>query len=267
MRKILLKILLCFCLLFIIAGFINRYILTLPVFQTKAGIKITSNPEAEALIDGESKGKTPFQNENMLAGDYQVRLISGNKSWQGEVKLNEGTVTTINRDLAETQSSSSGEVLILEKGKGVIVTSNPGNANISVDGIDVGQTPISLPDMKDGEHTFNISYQGYLPRSVKAVTPPGYLLQIHTDLMLTKFTQDVSPTPNIIMPVKLRVTQTPLGFVRVREKPSVSSLEIAQLTEGAEVDLVEDAGSWYKIKLQNGSIGYVNSSLVQKVSQ
>lgn len=267
MRKTLLRILIAFCLLFILLGIINRYVLTIPIFQTKAGLKITSNPEAEVLVDGQSKGKTPFQNENMFTGEYEVKLLNGSQIWQGKVKLNAGTVTTINRDLAETQSSSSGEIFILKKGTGAIITSNPSDAHFSVDGIDTGQTPISLPEISEGEHTFSLSHDGFVSRNVKAVVPSGYLLQIQVDLKLKEYTKEALPTPNIIMPVKLKVTQTPLGYVRVRENPSVSSPEVARLTEGIEVDLIEELPGWYKIKLQNGEVGYINSSLVQKVSQ
>ena len=203
--------------------------------QTKAGLKITSVPEAGVFINQESVGKTPYLNGDLLAGEYQVRLESGNMSWQGSVKLNNGTETILNRELAESLASSSGEVLHLYEGKGVVITSVPTGASVEINGKIKGVTPLSVVDLPTGEHLFLLKHPEYLPRTVRAT-----LLE------------------------KVLVTQTPTGFLRVRESPSVLGKEITRVKPGDELILLEEKQGWSKVRLKDETEGYVSSDYIEK---
>jgi len=232
--------------------------------QTKAGLKITSVPEAGVFINQESVGKTPYLNGDLLAGEYQVRLESGNMSWQGSVKLNNGTETILNRELAESLASSSGEVLHLYEGKGVVITSVPTGASVEINGKIKGVTPLSVVDLPTGEHLFLLKHPEYLPRTVRATLLDKLLLNIHVDLAISEEETVNIPVPTATIQQKVLVTQTPTGFLRVRESPSVLGKEITRVKPGDELILLEEKQGWSKVRLKDETEGYVSSDYIEK---
>lgn len=239
-------------------------------FNTKAGVRITSIPEAAVFLDGVEVGQTPYQNENLKVGEYKVELKVGestllNGAWQGMVRLNPGTLSVVNRELSASIASSSGEILTLNQGKGVILTSSPNEADVEIDGKFYGRTPLVATDLGPGEHTFLLSHQGYLKRSIRASTPAQMGLAIAVDLAISEADlgnvgaySNTTPLPKVV------VKQTPTGFLRVRDKPSTSGKEIDRLSPGEEVVLLEELGGWMRLKLKDGTEGYVSASYVQK---
>lgn len=234
-------------------------------YKAKAGIKISSQPEAVVVIDGKEAGKTPFQSESLSPGEYLVKLKSSDTAWQGDIKLTKGTITVINRELTANSASSSGEVLTLSNGSGVVVTSSPGGSDLEIDGKYYGQTPISISDLKSGEHNFIISHDNYLKRSIRALLPEKLSLHLNVDLAITEADFTTSSGAPVVPVSKVKVLQTPTGFLRVRDKPSLQGVEIAKVYTGDQLTIIEDLNSWIKVRLENGPEGYVSSSYVQKL--
>lgn len=229
----------------------------------KAGLKITSLPSATVLIDGKEAGRTPYEDQSLKEGQYLVQLRDGNSSWQDRIRLNRGTWTVVNRELGP---SSSGEVLTLSQGQGVVITSQPGEAEIEVDGKARGKTPLSISDLSSGEHTFLVSHSSYLKRSIKASLPPGLALYIDASLALTEADLSSLAMPTVAPVITLIVKQTPLGFVRVRDKASLSGKEVGRLTAGEILTQLEELPGWVRVRLKNGTEGYVSSQYVQRQS-
>ena len=236
------------------------------VDKQKAGIKIMSAPEAaEVFIDGVSVGKTPFVDENLKKESVSVKLKSGSASWVRDVRLNSGTVTIINRELAEDEASSSGEILTLSKGSGVNIISDPEGAEVEIDGRIYGKTP-TFVNIGAGEHIFVLSKNGFLKRSIKALVPAGFTLGLNVDLALSELDLSNLATPNIAVTEKLKVLSTPTGFLRVRDKPNLVGKEIARVLPGDELILLEDLNSWFRVRLTDGKEGYVSSQYVEKLN-
>jgi len=57
---------------------------------------------------------------------------------------------------------------------------------------------------------------------------------------------------------------TPQGFLRVREEPSLSAGEIGQVNSGEEYEIIQEAKEWFQISF-NGKIGWVSAVYAQKV--
>ena len=111
--------------------------------KEKSGISVLSTPnEATVFLDNNEVGKTPFEDRNLEVREYNVKLEKEEASWQGKVKLTAQTLTIVNRDLAKDQASSSGEILTLDKGRGITVVSNPPGAEVEIDGKVFGKTPL-----------------------------------------------------------------------------------------------------------------------------
>lgn len=182
MEKRLFTLLVILGLLVLIIKFSNNLATQVLGFNTRAGLKVISTPAAEVFLDGERLGKTPFDQGNFRPGDYNLKLVSGDNNWEGNVRLNGGTFSVVNREIDKNVVSSSGEILTLNPGSGVVITSVPSNAQVEIDGQSFGTTPLSVPGLKVGEHTFLISHDNYLKRSIKAILPDKMSLNLGVEL-------------------------------------------------------------------------------------
>ncbi len=232
--------------------------------NTKSGLSITTSPDgAVVFLDGNEMGKTPYENKQLEVKEYLIKLQKDDFSWQGKVKLIGGSLIVINRELSKEVASSAGEILSLDKGKGITVISNPSQAEVEVDGKNYGKTPVVV-NADSGDHTILLSYPSYLKRSIKANLPKDYNLTISVDLALSEADLAAVTTPAITNTPMVVVKNTPTGFLRVRDKPNIAGKEITQVKPGDELVLLEELSSWFRVKLSDGSEGYISSTYAQK---
>ncbi len=235
--------------------------------KPKSGISILSTPDgADVFLDGKELGKTPFEDKSLDVGDILVKIEKDQAIWQGKISLVAGTVTVINRDLSKDTSSSAGETLTLKKGQGITIVSNPGEANIEIDGKTFGKTPQTL-DITPGEHAILLTHVNYLNRSIKANLPEGFNLTVVSDLSLSEADLTTISTPVITQTPEVVVRSTPTGFLRVRDKASTSGKEVMQVKPGDTLILLEEQGVWDRVRLSDGTEGFVASSYVEKKTQ
>lgn len=231
-----------------------------------SGIKIETNLPSDAVLDNVPIGKTPIQKENLSPGEHLLKLSSGTAFWQGYVKLYSGTLAIVNRELASSEASSSGEIITLGPGQGVTISSNPSSSDVEIDGKSVGSTPIAISNITAGEHQFNISHANYLKRSIRSIVTPGYNLSLSVDLAISEADLTQISSEPVKESVTLVVLQTPTGFLRVRDQASVSGSEIEQVKPGDKLILLEELPNWDRVRLPDGKEGYVSSSYIQKQS-
>lgn len=232
--------------------------------KPKSGISITSIPEeATIFLDEREVGKTPYEDKNLDVKEYAVKLEKDKASWQGRVKLTAQTLTIVNRDLAEDQASSSGEILTLDRGRGITVISNPSDSEVEIDGNAYGETPISI-NIPPGEHTILISHPNYLKRSFMANLPENFNLTVSVDLALSEVDLTTISAPVITQTPEVVVKETPTGFLRVRDKASLAGKEIAQVKPGDKLILLEELALWDRVRLADGTEGFVSSAYVEK---
>lgn len=232
--------------------------------KEKSGISILSTPDqAKVFLDGKEVGNTPYENKDLEVKEYNIKIDKDGALWEGRVSLIGGTLTVINRDLAKDSSSSAGEVLTLKKGRGITIISNPTDADMTIDEKEIGKTPLSS-NISEGEHTIAISHTGYLKRSIRANLPQNYNLIVSVDLALSEADLTTVSTPPITTTPEVVVKNTPTGFLRVRDKPSLSGKEIAQVKPGDSLILLEELAAWDRVRLSDGTEGYVSSSYVEK---
>ena len=257
-------ILILISLIALLLRFGDKWAQVLLGIKQESGISVSSVPsDATVYLDGEEMGKTPFEDKNLQVKDYTVKIVKGEAIWQGKVKLISGTVTTVGRDLAPDPTSSAGEILTLDKGRGLTVVSNPTDAEVEIDGKSYGKTPITL-SIEPGERTILVSHGNYSNRSIRASLPEGFNLTVTVDLALAEADLTTISTPVISQTPQVVVKQTPTGFLRVRDKPSLSGKEIAQVKPGDSLILLEELSGWYRVRLANGTEGYVSSSYAEK---
>lgn len=264
MKKTILTILILVSVLILVMRFTPKIAENVLGIKSKGGISISSTPsDAIVFLDGAEVGRTPYKNEELAAKEYLIKLEKDQASWQGKVSLNNGTLTAINRDLSAQIASSSGEILSLEKGRGLAVISNPNNSDVEVDGKLYGKTPLTI-NIEEGVHTILVTHPNFLPRSLRASITKDYKLTISIDLALSEADLTAVTTPVIGATEEVIVKKTPTNFLRIREEPSLSSKELARVKPGDTLVLLEEKGEWMKIRTPQGIEGYVSSVYVEK---
>jgi len=267
-------------------------------FAKKAGIQVTSDPEANVQINGESKGKTPIYIDNEKAGTYTVLMTAADsgQTWETKVNLLGGTLTTVHRVFGETQDKSHSFTLSFEKlsnnkSSAVNIISLPTNATISIDGKPQGFTPLSI-DIDAGPHVFTFTAPGFQDKIVNASVQAGYRLILNftmgvlditptpTPTIATPSAALVTPTPGTVTTLPKQATSsatlvkpyveiltTPTGWLKVRETASTTGTELAKVNPGDKFSYKVDGstGSWYQIEYIPGKWGFVSSSYAKLV--
>lgn len=272
MKKTILIILAFLSVIALIVRFSSKPLEQVLGIKQRAGLRVESNTKAKVFVNKKEVGEVPFQSEELSEGEYLIEVApqagstesAKTSSWQGYVRLNGGTLTVVNRELTEKEAASSGEVITLEKGKGVTIVSTPSSAEVTIDGQVKGRTPLSISDLPPGEHQFLISKDNFLKRSIRANLVEGFNLNLSVDLALTEADLSKIATIPIETSKQVVVRKTPTGFLRVRSGPSTTSSEVTRVSPGEKLVLLEELTGWVKIKTSDGKEGYVAAAYVEK---
>ncbi|MDP3998616.1 MAG: PEGA domain-containing protein [bacterium] len=267
--------------LFLLSGFVflggaifwgGRLIKNLPQNPPIAVLEVDSLPQTRVFLDGKELGQTPFENSELSPGEYTLRLqMETNASfsfWERRIKLNPRLSTYVNYLFGPTERESAGEVLTLEKVAGekgeMVVLSDPDGAKFSLDGEEKGVTPQALSGFASGDHQISLSFLGYRERSLQVKTWAGQKLSAYV-----KLAGIPEPPPEIVASesavLKVKILQTPTGWLRVRGEPSLSATESARVDPGGEYPLLEEDGDWFKIQYEDGKEGWISSRYAQKI--
>lgn len=258
-------------------------------------LRVDSNPTAVLFLDNKNLGRAPFR-DKVSAGSYAMKLVADSTttqfaSWEGNIVVGPNLLTYVNADLDESELSSAVDILWLEKISSkfseLSVTTSPDGATVLVDDVTKGLTPISVSDIAPGDHTVTVTSVGFLTRTLKVRTTPGYRLIATMKLGLspggalptaspsaTPASPTSGPTPktatssaNIPDPEKpfLVIKDTPTGFLRVRIEPSTSATEAARVNPGDKFTILDTQNGWYEIRYDGTSTGWVSGTYVDKV--
>ena len=88
------------------------------------------------------------------------------------------------------------------------------------------------------------------------------------DLQDTSLTQieDIQAVPES-SGKKIKVKETPIGWLNVRTEPSAKSALLDKLNVGDEVEYVGQQNNWYQISLKNGKTGWVSGEYVEEIKE
>ncbi|MBU0569322.1 SH3 domain-containing protein [Patescibacteria group bacterium] len=229
-----------------------------------AGIFIETNPASAVFINGVQVGRTPYR-DTREPGEVVIKLIPESfqtplAPYETKTSLVSGVETVIKRDFGEFESTSAGEIISFEKVSkdqtSLVVISIPNSAQLLIDGYQKSITPDKISSISEGEHILLISASGYLDRSVKVKTHTGYKLTAVIQLAMSdEETEQVEEKPDEevveeeVKP-KVKILETSVGFLRVRNEPSTLGAEVGQVEPGDIFELLEidEKTGWYKIE-------------------
>jgi hypothetical protein len=245
----------------------------------KGALQVTSVPIANVYLNGKLLGQTPLcqcELKDMLTvGDYTLRLVptqGGFEPFEQKITIAPKVLTVVDQSFVG-QGLSSGSVINLTpltnaKDMQLSVVSFPGNAQVYLDDNLVGQTPLLLQNITESDHELKLSKVGYKDKIIRIKTTPGYKLET---LVFLGINPDVAAatasaaSASANLPVaKVLILQTPTGFLRVRDQPSLGGNEISQVKPGETYQLLDERTDWYQIKLTNGQTGWISSEYAQK---
>lgn len=280
----------------------------LPFINQKAGVQITSTPQASVSLNGQTLGQTPIIKNEIKAGTYTVKITPSDVSilpWEGQLTINPGVTTVLDRQLSSDPNQATGHSLVLEKlsdSKAVevnIITTQD-NVSVAIDGSPSGFTPLKNNSIIPGAHTFLLSSPGFQDKLIKANVQTGHRLIINAQLasqaVITPTpTPEISPSPTstpsaAISPTKsatpsaatltplpkqatssaiakpyVEILSTPTGFLRVRSAASSTATEIAKVNPGDTFPYLDSDSGWYQIEYQKGEKGWVSATYAKLV--
>lgn len=282
------KILLVLSIFLVATGL---FLLTLIIFSfrniDKGALQVTSNIKSRVFLNGQDIGETPLckceQDSTINVGDYEIRIEPEDASFPAyttRANINGGVLTAVDRTFLPDSLASS-YTLTLEKINSdkaeLIITTIPDGAMVTIDGNPISATPFKSDSLSAGEHEVEIQKQGFAKKTIRLKTVNEHRLVVSAQLgtegdesIGLPEAQTASPSATIsIAPdenedgQKIKILQTPNGFLRVRSGPGTGFDEVARVETGDTYDVLEEDGGWYKIKTSNGEEGWISGDFAE----
>jgi hypothetical protein len=252
----------------------------------RGALQVTSIPiKSVVYLDDKKIGETPLckcdQQETLPVGQYSLRVVPSDnslQSYEDKININPSVLTVIDRTFGDI-GKSSGSILTLtpisQKTAQVFITSLPNGTDVLLDSNSVGKTPLTLT-ITDSDHEIVLSKDGYKEKSVHIHGIVGYKLTAIVTLATENITAiqenassssgelNLATSSAGLKGQQVVILDTPTGFLRVRDVPSLTGNEIAQVIPGEKFSYLGEQEGWLQVKLNDGKIGWVSTQYAQK---
>ncbi|MEO5742464.1 MAG: PEGA domain-containing protein, partial [Vicinamibacterales bacterium] len=157
-------------------------------------VLVRSTPaDADVLVNGTPRGKTPLALRDLALGSYTIRVVrDGYATEERTLQLTvrrPSTSTTINlrstsaRGAIAAKEGASADRPADKTGRGGLnVQSRPAGARVFVNNQLVGSTPIAIPGLPAGPATVRIELDGYQPWTTTVRVSAGDLMRVAASL-------------------------------------------------------------------------------------
>lgn len=278
------KLILLFALLLIFFIFILIRYFVFGKQATDGRLKVLSSPAASVFLNSLAIGKSPFE-DKIKEGEYLLKLIpegvaTDTASWQEKIRIYRNALTYVDRELGSSDLTSAGVIFTTTKmttkpkngdvGEIEVVT-EPAGALVYLDNDEKGVAPLILSDVVKGDHELSIYHPGFFRRTQKINVEAGYQVKGSFKLAIDQSQQKVDEvkgeaTESAKLQKKTFVTvaDTPTGWLRVREEPSISASESAKVKPKDRFELLEEKEGWYKIEYEKDKTGWISAQYANK---
>ncbi len=249
-------------------------------------LQVVSRPSAAVFLDNVMRGNTPFTG-SMKEGEYLLKIVpdgvaTSAASWQKKISIRTNSLTHVDVQLESSDIASGADVYWLthlgmfSSKSGLVVESEPSGALIYLDNDEKGVSPLTLEHVTEGSHELSLFMPGFSRRSKKINITKGYILHASVKLAIdpsqsSQYTVD-EPAPQTATSAAtisepkntVRILDTPTGWLRVREEPTLAGSESARVNPGQRFELLEEELGWYKIKIDGSLQGWISSDYAKK---
>lgn len=279
-----------FLLIPIFSGIAVFFLVTYILSQKDVGrgaLQVTSLPQSNVYLDDKFIGLTPLckcDGQNLLpTGNYTIRLVPldnnfSNNPFEQQISINKTVLTVVDRTFGQGATSQGSVISLSQETNGdsksgtISVISFPSGVSISLDGNNIGNSPLNFPHVLESDHDLILTKVGYKDKTIKIHTVNGYTLSVIAFLAIDpnalvstpSAAQNIATSSAIVTAAKVTILNTPTGFLRVRDQPSLGGNEISQVHPTEQYEFVTEQNGWTQIKLNNGAEGWVSSQYVQK---
>ncbi len=253
-------------------------------------IRIVSEPSAATVyIDGSEVGQTPFSSAAITNGDYELKIaLAGYESEtvriniQKDYTLNvsvklfpypvtpivpmfEGSENLYNISINNPEVTSDTQAWV----KGIIYWNQTRGINLDNVGINKEMLFDYFIDYKGGIFDANgnaILTQEDYQRLIN-LKRGAYLGTTEIEGLTPEAKQALETLKNLgveaIANMSATIKPTPLGWLRVRETPSLNGKELTKVNSGETFDTLAQEGDWVKIKVSETLEGWVSATYVE----
>jgi len=262
--------------------------------EPKAGLQvITNDVSTSVFVNGQYLDKTPLIKKDLKPGEYYIELKPDDSDlaqYETSINLRGGLLTVVTFKPGNTPEQSGGVIYEMEALKDTSKTavefvSIPDGAIVEIPGKDKALAPVTVEDLAPGELSYKVLLPSYESQEHTINVVAGYHMLV--TVKLAKQATTIAPT-SIPTPSKT-VTKTPVAsnsagastsaqgnfvtikstnlfidgeeVLRVRKEPSVTSEQIGLVKVAQKYPVLGDLqDGWFKIKLDNGSEGWISGA-------
>ncbi|MFA7204490.1 MAG: PEGA domain-containing protein, partial [Candidatus Caldatribacteriota bacterium] len=137
-------------------------------------ISVNSNPQgAKVYLDNNYTGDTPLNIRNVPVGRHNIRVeLSGFEDWVTNITVSASQVERISMDLKSRTSVGS-----------IAFNSIPQGADIYLNDVYEGLTPLNLTNINTGKYEVKISLQGYEDWFEEIEVSPSLTTRVYAELI------------------------------------------------------------------------------------
>ncbi len=214
-------------------GFAARRYFAAPVAVTTGTLAVTTNPAGATLVvDGQSRGATPLT-LTLTAGSHQIELRGAGAPRSMPVTITAGTESTQYIELPSAQST----------GGQLHVRTEPAGAQVTVDGIPRGASPLTVSDLAPGEHAVVLSHASGSSKQTVTVERGAT-----ASLLVSLATSESMPQP---------------GWISVAAPVGVQLFENNRLLGTSATEQIMVPAGRHEIEIVNEALGYRVTRTVQ----
>ena len=209
------------------------------VFDTKPAVaqtgtlSVQTNPPGVAVfVDGVAHGNTPAR-LTLPVGAHIVELRGRGVPRVLPLSVTAGAEVSQYIELPATPSTGS-----------LLVQSDPAGAKVTVDGVSHGTAPVSIADLKPGEHEVMLQAEGGAPVKQRVVIEAGV-------------------TASVLAPVSTAAPGPVSGWLAVKAPVTIDISEDGKLLGSSDTDRIMLASGRHQIQLSNDTLGYRETKAVQ----
>lgn len=210
-----------------------RYFVPSAAAASTGTLTVTTNPAGlDLVIDGQARGRTPFQGQ-LSPGAHVLVITHGNDRRSIPVTITAGSEVSQFIELAAS-TPQYGQLQIV---------SEPAGASVSVDGQHRGTAPLTLIDLAPGEHTVTLdSVSGTVTQRV---------------------TVAAGATASLVVPMSTPPGVPVSGWIAIASPVDLQIFENQRLLGSSRTDRIMVAVGRHDLQLANDALGFRVSRSVQ----